>query len=429
MSTQENKLTFLDADVQRCPYTAYRELQEKSPVYKDPKTGFYIVTRFEDVKTVLKNPDIFGSSPMMESALVTDNVRKRARDNEIYASKGWVPGRPLPFRDEPEHREMRAVFNKAFRPSRVKDLDGFIQETAERLIDKFIDKGGCDWIQDFAVPLPLMVICHQLGAPEKDIWKIKEWTEAFFHRIGLMLPENEELDALDKIIEAQHYFQPIFERLRETPNDSFLSDLVHTVIEEWGRPLNDNELHAAMMTDTFVGGSETTTNALGAGVMLLLENPNVWAQLKSDPEKYLPTFIEEVVRLESPVQGQYRFVRDETKLSGVSLEKGATLIIRFGAANRDNQQFDCPEKIDLERSRAAAHLGFGMGNHHCLGATLARKEMYWGFKLLLNRMKSIQPAPSQEEYDFHPHYLFRSLKGLKIEFEAEAVQHYLKYRK
>ena len=235
----------------------------------------------------------------------------------------------------------------------------------------------------------------------------------------MMQPEDEDLVALDKIIEAQHYFQPMFERLRQTPNDSFLSDLVNTVIQAWGRPLTDNELHASMMTDTFVGGSETTTNALGAGVMLLLENPDIWGQLKSDPEKYLPTFIEEVVRLESPVQGQYRFVREDTEIAGVPLEKGTTLIIRLGAANRDDQKFESPETINLDRPRAAAHLGFGMGNHHCLGASLARRELYWGFKTLIDRVALMRPAAGQDGYDFHPHYLFRALKTLNIEFELE----------
>jgi len=121
-----------------------------------------------------------------------------------------------------------------------------------------------------------------MGTPREDIWKIKEWTDAFFHRIGLMLTADEELAVIDKEIEGQHYFQPIFEELRRNPNDSFLSDLVNTEIEAWGRPFNDNELHAEMTTDTFVGGSETTTNALGAGVKLLAENPDVWTQFKDN---------------------------------------------------------------------------------------------------------------------------------------------------
>ena len=421
MVQDKDSITLLDKDVQKCPYHAYKKLREEHPVYLDPATGFHIISRFKDIKRVLKNPDIFGNTPMMESTLVKQNIRNRLRDNEIYKEKGWVPGLSLPFRDEPEHKQMRAVFDKAFRHSRVMELDGFIQRCAETLFDGFMDKGACDWVREMAIPLPLIVICHQMGAPEEDIWQIKDWTEAFFHRIGMMQPDEENLASLDKIIEAQHYFQPMFERLRETPNDSFLSDLVNTVIEAWGRPLTDNELHASMMTDTFVGGSETTTNALGAGVMLLLENPNIWAQLKSDPDKYLPTFIEEVVRLESPVQGQYRFIREDTEIAGTPLEKGATLIIRYGAANRDAQKFENPETIDLDRPRAAAHLGFGMGNHHCLGATLARRELYWGFKTLTDQIASMRPAEGQGEYDFHPHYLFRSLKSLKIEFERGAL--------
>ncbi|MEL0306702.1 MAG: cytochrome P450, partial [Halieaceae bacterium] len=130
----------------------------------------------------------------------------------------------------------------------------------------FVDDGQCEWVKQFAIPLPLLVIGKQMGANPDDIWRIKAWTEAFFHRISLMQSEEEELVSVRKEIEAQHYFQPIFERLREHPDDSLLSALVNTVIEEWGRPMNDNELHAEMMADTFVGGSETTTNAISAGV-------------------------------------------------------------------------------------------------------------------------------------------------------------------
>lgn len=112
-----------------------------------------------------------------------------------------------------------------------------------------------------------------------------------------MQSEEDVLVSVRKEIEAQHYFQPIFERLRQKPDDSLLSALVNTVIEDWGRPLNDNELHAEMMADTFVGGSETTTNAISAGVKLLIDNPLIWEQLQSDPDRYLKVFIEEVLRL------------------------------------------------------------------------------------------------------------------------------------
>mgnify|MGYP000157906011 CR=1 FL=1 len=160
---------------------------------------------------------------------------------------------------------------------------------------------------------------QQMGAKREDMWKIKGWTDAFFQRISLMLPEDQHLEMVDREIEAQHYFQPIFERLRKQPDESLISVLVNTVIEEWGRPLTDNELHAEMMADTFVGGSETTTNALAAGMKLLIENKDVWHKLKSDPERYMKTFVEEVVRLESPVQSLMRFCAEDVELSGVTI--------------------------------------------------------------------------------------------------------------
>jgi len=410
----------LDPKVQQCPYSAYHKLRDEAPVYLDPDTEFYVITRFEDVRMILRDSETFGNVPLVpESKAFLAQGARNQRAMQIFDEKGWVPALTLAFMDEPEHKQLRKVFDKAFRPGRVKELEGFVQALAYRLIDDFIDNGRCDWVRDFAVPLPLIVIGHQMGAKEEDIWRIKEWTQAFFHRIGLMLPEEEDHAAIEKEIEAQHYFQPIFEELREKPDGSVLSDLVNTVIEEWGRPMTDNELHAEMMADTFVGGSETTTNALAAGVMLLIENPQVWAQLKSDPEKYLKPFIEEVLRLESPVQGLYRFARKDLELHGVSVPKGATLNIRYAAGNRDERNFPDPEKIDLNRKNPGAHLAFGMGKHHCLGAPLARRELYWGFKALTDRVAEMRFSVQQKEFQYHPHYLLRALKSLHIEFTPE----------
>ena len=200
-----------------------------------------------------------------------------------------------------------------------------------------------------AVPLPLIIIGQQVGVPEEDIWQIKTWTDAWVQRLGMMQTEDEERWSVEQEIEAQHYFQPIFERLRKQPDDTLLSELVNRVIPEWGRPLNDNELHAEMMADTFVGGSETTTNAIAYGVKLLIEQPEVWVQLKSDPDKYLRTFCEEVLRLEGPVQGLLRWAANDFELHGVTIPKGATVNVRYAAANRDSREFECPGEVNLER--------------------------------------------------------------------------------
>ena len=195
--------------------------------------------------------------------------------------------------------------------------------------------------------------------------------------------------------------------------------MVNRVIPEWGRPLTDNELHAEMMADTFVGGSETTTNAISYGMKLLIENPHVWQKLKADPDKYLRTFCEEVVRLEGPVQGLFRTAAKDIELHGVHIPKGAAINIRYAAANRDEREFECPQDLDLERDKPGRHLGFGSGVHHCLGAPLARRELFWAFRALIDRVDDMQFAPNKNSFEVAPNFALRALAELHIEFTAK----------
>jgi len=407
-------INFYDPEIQKCPYEQYKTLRDDHPVYQDPNTGIYHVSRYEDVRYVLSNHELFSG-----------NVRGRApserqlKVNNRFQERGWVPGPTLISRDEPNHKQMRAMFNEAFRPARINQLDPFVESTARDLFAGIRKAGRCEWVRDFAVPLPLSIIVRQMGADTADLWRIKSWTDAFFKRISMMLSEDEEMATVDKEIEAQHYFQPIFERLRERPDDTLLSELVNREIPERGRTLTDNELHAEMMADTFVGGSETTTNALSAGVKLLAEQPETWEQLKSDPDKYLRTFIEEVLRLESPVQCLLRMATEEVEISGVKLPAGAVIAVRYASANRDERRFDEPEQLDLDRVKPATHLAFGSGAHHCLGAPLARRELWWGFKVLTEEVETLNFAEDKNTFDVHPHFLLRSLKELHIEFTVK----------
>ena len=407
-----SEINFLDARVQNCPYHAYQTLRDEAPVWRDPITGMYVITRFDDLRDVLLDPERFinGARPR-----ALDSERAR-RMRELYETKGWLPAPTLAGRDDPNHKEMRTMFNEAFRPKRIAAMDPFVEATAYRLIDAFVDAGRCDWVKQFAVPLPLIVIGHQVGVPEKDIWQIKRWTDAWVQRLGMMQTEAQERWSVEMEIEAQHYFQQVFERLRKEPDDTLLSEMVNRVIPEWERPLNDNELHAEMMADTFVGGSETTTNAISAGVMLLIQNPDVWQRLKSDPGRHLKTFIEEVLRLEGPVQGLFRTAAQDIELHGVTIPKGAAVNIRYAAANRDEREFECPEKLDLDREKPGRHLAFGSGVHHCLGAPLARRELYWSFKALVDRIDDMRFVPDANDFTVQPNFALRALNELHIEF-------------
>lgn len=408
-----------DVETQACPYDAYKALRDEAPVYQCPATGMYVISRFEDVRRVLTDPETFTNRTARLNANAKPSERQQ-KVNDLFESEGWLPAPTLAGRDDPEHKQMRAMFNEAFRPKKIQAMDPEVRDLAYSLIDDFIDDGHCEFVSQFAVPLPLVIIGRQMGADPADIWKIKDWTNAFFHRISMMLPEEDELGTVRKEIEAQHYFQPIFERLRENPNETLLSELVNSVIEEWGRPLTDNELHAEMMADTFVGGSETTTNALSAGVKLLIENPNVWDQLKSDPDRYVKVFIEEVLRLESPVQSLMRATTKDVEIAGTVIPENSLINIRYAAANRDERKFAEPDAINLERKGAGGHMAFGSGVHHCLGAPLARRELIWSFTALAERIDSLRFADGKNDFSYHPHYLLRSLKQLHIEFDPTA---------
>jgi len=409
------EVDFFKSEISECPYSAYKVLREQAPVWEDPVSGMYVITRYEDIKEILVDTERFR------------NARKfRARTNkrsetirELYESKGWVPAPTLAGRDNPEHKEMKALFTHAFRPQKIKQLDPFVEGLATRLLEKFLNKGKCDWVKEFAIPLPLIVIGHQMGVPEKDIWQIKAWTDAWVQRLGMMQTEDEAIWSTEMEIEAQHYFQPIFDRLREEPDDTLLSDLVNTEVPEWGRTLTDEELHAEMMADTFVGGSETSTNAIAAGVMLLIEQPDQWELLKSDPEKLLPVLVEEILRLEGPVQGLFRETSVDVTLHGVKIPEGSTINIRYASANLDETVFQEPRKLDLERSNARQHLAFGFGVHYCMGAPLARRELFYSFKTLVDRIDDMWFLDGENDFRHHPNFCLRALRELHIGFSPK----------
>jgi cytochrome P450 len=404
-------INFLDPDISDCPYGAYETLRAEAPAWLDPVTRMWVITRYDDVREVLLDTARFPSS---RGRGRIDPRSKMIR--ELYEQKGWVPAPTLAGRDDPEHKEMRGLFNHAFRPNKIRDLEPFIEALAGRLIDDFLPAGRCDWVKQFAVPMPLIVIGQQMGAPEEDIWRIKGWTDAWVQRLGMMQTDEEAIWSTEQEIEAQHYFQRIFERLRVEPDDTLLSDLVNTVIPEWGRTLTDEELHAEMMADTFVGGSETTTNALAEGVKLLIENPGVWDQVTTDPDHYVPLLAEEVLRLESPVQGLFRTTAVEVELSGVTIPAGALLNVRYASANRDGAHFECPTDMNLDRANLRSHLAFGFGTHHCLGAPLARRELIVGFRALVDRVAEMWFIEGANDFRHHPNFCLRALQALHIGF-------------
>jgi cytochrome P450 len=414
--TDQKILTFMDPDIIECPYPTYDKVLEENPVFLDPVGQFYVISRYEDVRNALLDPELFASGDFISK--LRDNVQSQRaeRATEQFAERGWVPRPSVLMLPSERHRNVRKVFERALRAGRIKEIDPLMRDTAYDLVEGFASDGQCDIVQQFAVPFPLIVITTQAGAPKEDIWKIKAWTDAWINRLGMMLTDDEDAHAVEMEIEAQHYFKKIIDRLRAAPDETVLSDLVNTPMDT-GETLTDSELFTHLIADTFVAGSETTTNAISAGIMLLCQNQDWYDKLQTDQEKYLRPFVEEVLRIESPVQGLFRMAARDIQLHGVTIPEGSVIQLRYGAANRDHRHFGCPAEFNPDRESPGSHLAFGSGIHHCVGAPFARRELYWAFKAFLDRVEGLRLTEGKNDFRHMPSIMHRALERLYVSFE------------
>jgi cytochrome P450 len=416
-----DEITFLDPAIQECPFPLYERLHREAPVYFDKRAGFYIVTRYDDLRRVVTDPVTFSSGATVELARDRVNAERAKVARRMFDEGGWQPTATLSLIDNPRHKEVRAIFQKALRAGKIAELDPFIRDTAISLVEAFQGRGSFEAVRELSVPLPLIAICSQVGVPINDIWAIKRWTDAWMKRFSLMQSEAEEAASIRMEIEFQHYFADTVAAIKVTPNDSILSDLVNTQLSN-GKTLGYAEIVSHLLSDIFVGGSETTTNAISEGILLLCENPEQYALVMNDLDENLPAFVEETLRLQTPVQGLYRVTTREVEISGVTVPAGTLLNLRFAAANRDAEHFACPAKMDITRDNVGSHLAFGSGIHHCIGAPLARREMFWAFDALLRRCANIRLAPGKNDLTHMPGMMLRALKELHIEFDPIEVE-------
>lgn len=411
------EISLLEPEIQECPFPFYERLHREMPVFWDERAGFWVITKYEDVRKIVIDPKRFSSAATVEQARDRVNPKRAERSRKMFEEHGWLPQPTLSLQDDPLHKEVRAIFQKALRAGKIKALDPLVRDTAISLVDRFADRGEFEAVRDLAVPLPLIAICSQVGVPIEDIWQIKRWTDAWARRFSMMQSDEDEDESVQMEIEFQHYFRPIVEGLRANPNDSILSDLVNTKLSD-GRTLTYGEISSHLLSDIFVGGSETTTNAISEGILLLCQNREQYEKLESNLDTDLPLFVEESLRLQTPVHGLYRVTTCDVEISGVNIPKNSLLNLRFAAANRDAEMFECPAQMDIHRPKSGAHLAFGSGIHHCIGAPLARREMFWAFDALLRRCKNLRLAPGKNDLTHMPGLMLRAIKELHVEFNS-----------
>lgn len=416
--TRPQEIDLLDPSIQECPYHAYKVLQTQAPVYRDPKTGYYVVTKYEDLKEVLRNYDLYTRdiSGTYDKTVKSERQgywRNAEAVRQVFRSEGW-PSVDSYGREPPSHSWLRRFIDPSFTAGRIKKMQPQIEALINELIDQFIDEGAVEFVAQFCVPLPMHVIADRLGLPKADLPRLKAWSIDQVDAMSQRLSLEEEVACARRLVAFQHYLVAQFDEKRRNPGEDIISDLVQAR-DEQGEALSTTELLGITFALN-IGGNETTTNSIAGGMLMLLEQPDKMAALRAD-RALVKNFIEEIIRLETPVQSLFRIARKDTMLRGVAIPKGAIIDMRFGAANRDPDEFDHPDEMDLHRKNPGKHLAYGTAHHHCIGAPLARQEMLLAFNALLDRMDNIRLVPGKNDFLHHPHFALRGLKHLHLAFD------------
>ena len=407
-----SELDFFSAEVQECPFHVYRQLQEEAPVWQMPGTEIFVVTRYSDIREVIRDPSRFSSS--FGALLNTDSSNEEV--TAVY-EQGYEMVETLLTQDPPRHRVYRNLVNKVFSNKRIEGMRGYIEQITEELIDEWIDDGEVDLLNKLCVPLPIYVIADQLGVPRSELKMLKKWSDASTSRLGRLAGDDAQLQIAKDIVEFQHYFANMIDRMRESPEDNIISDLANNRIDE-GRLLTKPEA-LGMIQQILVAGNETSTNAIAGGVLLLIQNPSQQAMLRQNPD-LIPTAVEEILRLESPTSGMWRRATADTQIGGVAIPEGSILMVRFAAGNRDESIFPEGDCMDVERKNAGVHLAFGQGTHFCLGAQLARTELQIALTCLLRRIDNWALVEGKNSLKHTPNVLLRGLMDLHISFDKLA---------
>ncbi|GHO57930.1 cytochrome P-450 like protein [Ktedonobacter robiniae] len=313
------------------------------------------------------------------------------------------------YADPPKHSHMRSLINKAMSARMVERWREHIQSIVNAQIDQVIEQGKLDIIADIAFPLPMQVIADMLGVPVHERQQFKRWSDDLADFLGN--PPTLELcqRLFQSIKDFTHYFRGVVAEHKANPKD----DLVDALLQHYGRDGSLTEEELLMnCVGLFTGGHETTTNAIGNGLLALLHNMDELQKLRDNPA-LLTSTIEECLRYDSPVQFTARFARQTTEIGGKKIYKGQSVMLMLGAANRDPAVFNAPDTFDISR-QDNRHLAFGQNIHYCIGAPIARLEMHVLFETLLRRLPDLRLA--DEELTWHENLSFHGVKRLPVLF-------------
>lgn len=393
-----------------CPHATDAVLRERDPVPYVASEDVWLLMRYDDVQAALRNPEDFSNR---FGRVLRSHDRLPPEAEEIVA-QGWGQADTLFTVDPPEHRRFRSLVQKAFTARRVNRMEGYIREVANELVADVVARCRTDVVEHLSVPLPMTVIADQLGASRKDLPLFRRWSAAVVEELSRLQSPQDQVETSRAFLEFQQYFHARIVERRETPRDDILSDLVHATVEG-EQSLTDREI-LSMLQQLLVAGNETTTTGITAALRVLAEDPDLQDHLRRTPDD-VPNFVEEVLRLETPIHSMWRSCPHDVEVSGTTIPSGSLALLRFASANRDAGHFDRPDEVVLDREKPRDHLAFGNGIHYCLGAALARSEIRIAVEMLLDRTRHFRISDDQAGLEYPPHMLLRGLSELHLDFE------------
>ncbi|HEU4327431.1 MAG TPA: cytochrome P450 [Roseiflexaceae bacterium] len=384
------------------PYPLYRAAP---PVFFDPATQLWFITRYTDVQAALRKPELFSSSFPIRTPINPSPEVQAVLDEAFPEEMMLVNQNP------PDHTRIRRLVAPAFGPRRRALLEDAIQQLVDRAIDRIVPDGSADLVTALAVSVPLEVICTLMGLPLEHAERIKFWTGGQI-LLTAYTSDEQRLEGARRSVEFQRYLERQIHDRRASPRDDLISDLVHAEIEP-GVTLTDSQLVSLLISVVFAG-HETTTNLIGMALRHTLPDRNLWAALGEQPG-LAEAVVDETLRFDSPFQGMFRLTTAPAEVAGVTIPQGAMVFLLFGAANRDPAVFNEPDRFDPARPNRGAHLSLGYGIHYCVGAALALSEA----RVALATLARCLPAARLDEPEppFAPHLMHRGPLRLLVRWD------------
>lgn len=403
------------------PYTAYGILRSEAPVAYVEELNIHVVTRYDLLREAIRDTKTYSSkfdgflneSRRIAFESATTDVQKKLL--ALQSEMTDLPPTMLTL-DEPQHTKYRSLVSKLFTNTQIKRAQASVQRVIDEKIAGFGPAGpsiSVEFVGAFAGSVPLTIIADRLGIPQSSREFFFDAATAAASELRLTPLTGDELVRRAQLaVDLQKLCIELIEARRSEPRQDMISILANSKLDDEDRFLTHGEC-ISILNQFLVAGHETTASAFSWGMLLLCQNPTLQVELKKDPS-LTRTFVEEVLRLESPVQGLPRLVTQDTQLGGCPLKAGSMIMLRYGAANRDERQFDLPDQVDLQRNKAGSQLAFGAGVHFCVGAPLARQELCLGFPALISFAENYTLDPAYPPPMAEASFILRNLPELHV---------------